>query len=222
MKKKVLLGFAFALACVSLVGCGKTTSQRVEDNMSEWTTVYYYGEGENYYASMSSGTREGEYLLNGKSEKKVDYALLSLKPSESMSAKVIKVKLTIGEEETEQELEINGLNGCYMVDLEKKLSGEENIKISYGGKEVALSNLSKDFAIDDKKAIEIGTTELEEKILACKSGRKLNAECYLRVMDKQANNFEEVFWVFTVINVKNENFSVIISTADGKVLAKND
>ena len=221
MKKKVLLSVLLMLVCVCFVGCGKTTYDRVEDNMSELTTVYYYGEGENYYASLSSGQREENYLLNGKSEKKVDFSLLSVKTSQNLSAKLIKVKVKIGEEETERELEINGLNGCYMVDLEKCVTGDETIEVTYNGETVALTNLSKDFAVDDKKALEIGVKELEEKILACKSGNKLNAECYLRVLDKKANNFSDVFWCFTVINVNNESYSVIISTVDGKVLAKN-
>lgn len=227
-KKKVLFGaiFSGALAVavavgIVLSGCGKSTLARTKENMSEWTSVYYYGECENFSASLSSGVREDPYLLNGKSEKKVDFSLLSVTLKEATSDKLIKAKVKIDGVESEQELEINGLNPCFMVDLEKRMTGNETVEISYAGQTLSLTNLSKDFAIDDEKAIEIAVKEIEDKILENKVGNNLNSECYLRVLDKDANNFDTVFWCFTVINVKNESFNVVISTKDGSVLAKS-
>jgi len=42
----------------------------------------------------------------------------------------------------------------------------------------------------------------------------------LKVLDKKANNFDNLFWCFTLLTNKNESYSVIISTVDGSVLAK--
>lgn len=72
------------------------------------------------------------------------------------------------------------------------------------------------------KAIEIASKELSKFIMKEKKMSSLNAECYLRVLDKRANNFQDMFWVFTVVNTKNENYSVVISTVDGSVLSKSE
>lgn len=202
---------------------GKTTQQRVLENMSEWTKSYYYGEGENFSASISAGEREKDYVMNGKSGENVDFALLTLRPNEEMNAKVVKVDITIGEETiSAQELELNAMNGTYMADIERSLTGEEAISVVFGEKTLTLENLSKNFGIDDKKAVEIGTQELETQITKCKHGTSLGAECYLRVLDKKENDFDELFWCFTVVNTEGENFSVVLSTVDGKILAKSD
>ncbi len=220
MKKKICLGLMLACLSIGLFGCGKTTADYVEDNMSEWTSVFYYGEAENFYASISSGVREEPYLMNGSSENKVDFALLSVCFNEGLGQDLIKATLTIDGTQSEVELEINGLNNCFMVDLERRLTGDEVVTLSYEGQEISLENLSNNFVVNDQQAIEIASAELEEEITKLKSGSHLNAECYLRVLDKQANNFDGTFWCFTVINVENETYSIIISTADGSILAK--
>lgn len=221
MKKKILLAFMLCFVGLSLCGCGANTLDMVKDNMSELTNVYYFGENADCYCSLSSGKREKEYLLNGQSGECVPFALLSLHPTENIAGKVVLVKVTIDGVESEKELEINSLNSAYMVDLEKEFSGEEKIAITFNGKVLTLECLSKNFAIDSQKALEIASKELADKITMKKSFSKLNAECYLRVLDKKANKQDGVFWCFSVLNVDNENYSVIISTTDGKVLAKS-
>ena len=109
-----------------------------------------------------------------------------------------------------------------MADIERSLTGDETISVTFVDEALALENLSKNFAIDDKKAVEIGVAELETQITKCKHGTNLGAECYLRVLDKQENGFDELFWCFTVVNTNGENFSAVISTKDGKVLAKSE
>lgn len=221
MKKKFLVFAMLVCVGVSLLGCGKSTFNLVCDNMSEWTKVYYFGENEDFYCSLSSGLREDNYLLNGTSEKKVDFALLTLNLTENSTAKILKVKVKIDGMESEKEMELNNLNNSYMLDLEQQLKGTENIEITYDGKSLILQNLSKDFVVDGNKALEIAAKELEEKILLKKTYNKLNAECYLRVLDKKANDFDGIFWCFTVLNCDNENYSIIISTVDGSILAKS-
>lgn len=222
MKKKIFLVGLLAVVAVSLFGCGKSLEARVEENLSERTCVYYFAEGEGCYATLSSGEREEEYLLNGKSENKVDFALLSIKPSTNTAAKLIKANVSINDHSQVYELELNDLNGAYMVDLEQRLSGDESIVVEYAGEALELQNLSKDFVIDDAKAIEIACNELAEKIDAIRKGNNLNAECYLRVLDKKANNFDDMFWCFTVVGTDKQTFSVIISTVDGSILAKSE
>ncbi len=225
MKKKLIFGVvAVLLVTVGflLFGChfAKSTQDRVQENMSEWTKTYFYGEGEGICVSLSAGLREGNYVLNGTSEKSVDFALLTIKLSETNGEKVIKADISVdGEITTGQELELHPLGHSYMVDLETSFTGNEDVEISFAGQNIKLENLSKNFQINDQKAIEIGTKQLEKQITKLKKWSNLNAECYLRVLDKKENNFDQIYWCFSVVNTDGENFSVIISTIDGSVLA---
>lgn len=221
MKKIVLVLMLFCIG-FTCFACGTTTEDLVKKNMSELTKVYYFGENDNFYCSLSSGQRESEYLMNGKSEESVDFSLLSLNLANPISAKAIKVDVTIDGQTNQAELEINSLNSAYLVDLEKELTGEEQISITYEGETLKMECLSKNFAVDYEKALNIASVEMEDKINLKKTYNSLNAECYLRVLDKKANNFDGTFWCFTVLNVDNENYSIIISTEDGSILAKSE
>ena len=219
MKKKILCILLIAVAVVAF-GCGKTTLSYVEDNMAEITKTFYFGENKTLYATLSSGQRENEYLLNGKAEPLVDFALLSVTFFEEAVANVITVEVSVNETKQTIELELNRMSGAYMADLERFFTGEETIIVEYNGEQLQLNNLSKDFKVQWKEALEIAVEQLQSEITKEKEYANLNAECYLKVLDKRANNFEEFFWCFTILNVKNESFSVVISTTDGSVLAK--
>ncbi len=220
MKRKVLLGVLVTILGISLFGCGKSTLTLMQENASEWTKVYYLGECDEFYATISSGEREKDYLMNGRKAESVDFALLTLNFATSPQKSAINVDVNIDGTSSTQELELNTLNNTYMLDLEKQLTGEESVSVSYGGKTLELVNMSKDFKIDDKKAMEIACKEMEKEITKKKSFNNLNAEIYLRVLDKKANNFDDLFWCLTILNVDNESFSIVISTVDGTVLAK--
>ncbi len=189
--------------------------------MSEQTDVYYFGENDKFYCSISSGKREETYLMDGRSGKNVDFALVRFDLSTPRTNKILKAKVSIDEVEKDVELEINSLESEYLCDLCQHLSGAEKISIEFEGQKQDLQNLSKDFSVDSEKALEIASKEMGDNILKVKSYNVLNAECYLSVMDKKANNFDQIYWCFTVLNVNNESFSIIISTKDGSVLAKN-
>ena len=219
MKKKIALTLMLLCVCGLCFGCGKNTSSYVLDNLSEVTKVYYFGQCDDFYAVLSSGTREKEYLIDGKSGDCTEFALLSLKMAENLSVPAFSVKVKINGEVLECEVEQNGM--YYMYDLARELSGSENVEIIYENTTLSLVNISKDFGVDYVRAVEIASENLKDKITLLKHGQALNAECYLRVLDKKANNFDDFFWCFTVVNINNENFSIIISTTDGKVLAKS-
>lgn len=222
MKKMTFLGLGLIVVCLSVVGCAKNTEDYVFDNLSEYTQIYYYGENENFYSTLSIGKRESDYLMNGKSENCVDFSLLCVHLEQSISSQTIVVTLNINGEESQKELELNTLNDIYMIDLEISLTADDNIEVEYNNSQIKLNPLSSNFSIDYKKAIKIASKELEDQILLKKSFSNLNAECYLRILDKKANNFDGMFWCFTVLNVSNESYSVIISTEDGSILAKSN
>lgn len=223
MKKKVFfLGILVAVLCVTLFSCGMSTIKLVEDNISEITKVYYYGENDSFSASIACGERENDYVTNGKSDDLVDFCLLSVNLNGDGRKELIKAKIKIGDNEENIELLVNKKNDAYMIDLERVLTGEEAVSIEVNGETLTLQPISNDFQIDYSRALEIACENLEDKIVRAKSFTNLNAECYLRVLDKHSNDLEGTYWCFTVFNVDGENFSIIISTADGSIFAKSE
>ncbi|MBE7076117.1 MAG: hypothetical protein E7375_03545 [Clostridiales bacterium] len=221
MKKKLFLALLiFCLPCICFA-CGRSTVDMIKDNLSEVTKTYYFAEGEDFYCVLSSGQREIEYLMDGQSGEVTDFGLLNVGFYEVRTDKVIKANVSIGRQTFEKELELNTLNNLYMTDLEVFYDINEDIVVEVDGKSVILQKLSSDFQVDYEEALEIASKELKEEIVSKKHFNTLNAECYLRILDKKANNFDEFFWCFTVLNNDNESFSVIISTQDGSILAKS-
>ena len=116
MKKKILcLTCILCFAMLALYGCGKTTLDFVQENMAEMTNVYYYGENDDFYCSLSLGQRENPYLLNGKCEKVVDFALLSVVFEETPSSSVVEVEVDIDGQKCQKELEKNSLNQSWWI-----------------------------------------------------------------------------------------------------------
>jgi len=91
--------------------------------------------------------------------------------------------------------------------------------ISFGLKEreelVTLKNLSNDWAVDYKKAVEIATNHLSNHLQNLYFNGKLNAECYLKIVAK--NDFEKKFWYFSVIDKSGKSASVLIDVETKEV-----
>ena len=220
MKKRAILMSIFSLMAVLFFGCGKTTADYVKENVAEITKTFYFAENENFYITLASGQREKEYLLDGRAQPLTDFALLSVTFFDDIPSEIINVEVTIDEEKRQVEMEYNSMTNSFLADLELLLNENEQIAVKYADQTLTLENLSKNFVIDWQQALNIAIKELKTEIEKEKKYANLNAEVYLKVLDKKANKFDNFFWCFTILNVKNESFSVIISTTDGSVLAK--
>ena len=217
---KKFLSFVFVI-CLSVLffGCGNDAVEKIEQNMSETTKVYYLGECEEFYCTLSSGTREKDYLLNGFSTDKVPFSLLTLKFFNQNNLNMIRIILNIENTQKEVDMELNPISGQFMVDLEKEIGNNKNISVIYNSKTCHLENLSKDFKIGYKKAIAIGASLFEKQILKNQSFGTLGCEGYLKVVDKKSGDYDEVFWAFSILDMDGKNWSAIISTEDGKILS---
>lgn len=217
---KKVLSFVFVI-CLSvlLFGCGTQAVSKIERNMSETTEVYYLGECEDFYCTLSSGTRERDYLLNGFSTEKVPFSLLTLNFFEQSELNIIKVDFVVDENQQEVELERHPISGQFMVDLEKQIGNDKSVSVIYNNKTCTFENLSKEFKVGYKKAIKIGAKLFEKQILKNQSFGTLGCEGYLKVVDKKSGKYDQVFWAFSIIDSDGKSWSAIISTEDGKILS---
>lgn len=216
MKKIFVAGLCLA-PMLALFGCGQTDCQTlVRENMSEKSDVYYFSDNADFLVSVCSGQREEKYAYDGKSDKKVDFALVIAELSQAQDEMV---KVTINGVESDLILEYNYRTGKHMADLERKLSDEEEISITYMDKTASLKCKSKDFKVSADQAIELGMKNLEEFISPLCQGKNFKGECYLKIMDGLSGGTSEPLWLFSVLDEKGEMKNVIISTNEPIVLA---
>ena len=197
-----------------LMGCGNRDN--VRENMSEITDIYFVGECNGDYASISVGQREEPYIKDGYSQKKCDFALVCLNVSTQYENMRMSAVIKINEEKHNILLEMVG--GSYMFDLERTLKSEDKISLIYGERTIDFVNKSGEFAIDQEKALEIGKQELKKQ-LDHYTKRSFEAECYLRVLGKETPEFNELFWCFTVVGRDEKVYNCIFSVSDGTIIA---
>ena len=216
--KKMLLPLLALPCCFLLGGCSTNYIQMTKDNMSEMTTSYFYGECQDFRVSLSSGEREEPYVYDGVSKEKCEFALINIDLSSTRDKESI--TFTIDGQADSVVVEYNPITSTFMADLEKKVEKESVISVKYGNTEISLSQSVKDFAIDCDKAIEVGVNEFNEEISSLIQSGQFKGECYLKILDKLTNNYEDPFWCFTIVDQKGNHLNCIIDVTTGEVLAK--
>ena len=219
--KKFGLFAMVALCAFTMFGCGGEVDlyTLVSNNMSEMSDVYFFSDNENLPVSLASGRREEPYVYDGESEAKCDFALIIARLDNSDSEYV---SVTIDGETEQVLLEYNYMTGTHVADLERRLTGEEKISISYLDQQANLICKSSEFVVSATQAIEIGASRLSTQIEQLRDGNTLNGECYLKLLDDVSGGFSEVFWLFSVYSNQGEMKNVIISTVSGDVLVGNE
>ena len=214
--KRILIFLFLFIFPIALTACGNANENLIKNNMSEITQDYFFGENDNYSVSLSCGKREEPYLLNGKSEKKVDFSLIVLKDKHQLLNKnFVEANFINNGENVNICLQYNPFNNCYMYDLGYKVSKEMAFQLN--AEIIQFEKIN--FNIDSQNAIKISCKMFEDLIENYKTDGKLYAEFYLKVLgDKQGDN---LYWCFTIIGQDDKCFNLILSTNDGKVVASD-
>ena len=222
MMKKLIVAFSLVFILFGVAGCGKTINNHVEENMSEITKDFYFGENDSVYATLSVGERESSYLYNGQSTESVDFALLTLTFKNGSSLNTVEVVLNDGTNSYDVELMSDDKSVDFMADIVNLFSFGEAFTLTYNNENVELTRISDEFGIDYQEALNIACENLKEELESCKIYNNFNAECYLRVLREKENNFDNLYWCFTCLNYEGESFSIVFSTVDGENLAKSE
>lgn len=221
MLKKVFITLSLLVVCLGVAGCGKTINNVVRENMSEITKVYYFGQNDDFYATLSVGERENEYFYDGKSTDNVNYALLTIKFNNYLNEDIIWIQVASGENSIRVEAEYNDMSDTFMVDIVDEIELSDTVFVNYNGSSAELEKVSTNFTIQYDKAIDIACENLQSELENLKSYSHFNGECYLRILNQKENNFDDFYWCFTCLGQDESNFSIIISSVDGSILAKS-
>ncbi len=215
MFKKVILTAFLFFALVGLTACESNCKRLVEENMSEITKEYYYGQNDEMYASLLVGERESDFLYDGISTKNVDYVLLCVNFVTSPKADAVCVNVTTNDTTTEIELLYKESEDAYLKDIVGAVEVGDYLDISYKGSVLRLEKCN--FAISSDEALDIACNYLYDTLNEYKYYNNFYAECYLTVVKER--EFEEFYWSFMCIDKEEQSTSILISTADGKVIS---
>ncbi len=202
--------FAFA-------GCGQVdTINLLKNNLSEVSDVYYFSQDPVLKVSICSGKREEPYIYDGKSCDKLDFALITADIEGSDSEMVT---ISINGVAEDVILEFNYKTGTHMADLGRKLSGSEKIEFKYLDQTTTLECKSNSFVVSSDDAILLGYQTLQNQIDSLVQDGEFKGEAYLKIIDSLSGGFEDVFWLFSILDQNGEMKNLIISTQEGIVLA---
>ena len=175
MMKKLIVAFSLVFILFGVAGCGKTINNHVEENMSEITKDFYFGENDSFYATLSVGERESSYLYNGQSTESVEFALLTLTFKNGSSLNTVEVVLNDGANSYDVELMSDDMSVDFMADIVNLFSFGEAFTLSYNNENVELTRISDEFGIDYQEALNIACENLKEELESCKIYNNFNA-----------------------------------------------
>lgn len=222
-KKIVLLSL---LICVFMFGgCDQDLNQKLQTNISEFCTSYFIGETQNYYVEVFGGEREEPYELNGISEEKVTYSIVSITPkSSNTQADEIEYCVELNGKTYEGAFDESPFDGTLAADFCTSLKEDDTIfvyiKLRDNTEVAKMTCLSNTFLIEYSTALSNIATNSVNEILSATENLSLGFECYVQVINKMPM-LEKYFWCVNIVINNGKILTYIIDIETGEILAKN-
>lgn len=218
MKKIFALIFLLFFCSFFLISC--KNNQKIEENISEITEIYFYGENNDgdLKCSISVGQREDPYKVDGIHNPTCDFSLISLK-SKVYQSEQINVAIFLNNICYELILYFNPVTGVYINDLGFAINENDVVFIKFNDVNFNLYNLSKDFKINYKEALSISIERLQDELSNLFSRGKFLGECYLKILSNP--NDDRLFWLFTIQTRNEDSINLIISIDSGEIIMQN-
>lgn len=203
MKKLI---FLFLIPALLFCGCG---NDYVKSNMAEITNLFFVGQAEDDYGSISVGEREINYQKDGICGKTCPFSLISLAVSGYF---LMFLDCNISINGVSQQIQLENVGGNYMFDLEYALLPSDSVEIEYMNRKMTFSR--KDFAISPDDAIELAKKELKTEI----DSHKNDSEFYLQVLREERAGLPSLFWGFTMVTRDKQTFTCVVDTNTGEII----
>ena len=204
--KKILLSLMILFASVGVFACQKAQKQKLEDKLSEVTKIYFEAKGEELKGNISIGQREKNYVIDGKHGECCDFSLIQIKFNTQPLANKIDVVLNINEKNVPTTLDFNPINNSYMGDLGYALNNDDKISLLYQDYVLNFENVSKNFQVDYKKAIEIAINDFGEELNAFYNKDNFKGEGYLKILNQSIDGKDKLYWILTIVG-ENKRFN---------------
>jgi len=223
----------FSLICLVLIllinfsGCKTNLSNDIQDKLSEVRFNLFSCSNEFINIKFTSGFREDPYVLNGKSENKKEFGVITVKFLMDTTNKngMPNFIITISDMDFDGEFELNPFDQTYVQDIETFVLDASDIQIKVTWQdfefESKMDNISKTFNYTHKDALEVFIKEYKTNI---EKYLKINTdfEVYVKIINDPSLEIDKNYFYVCLITNSGESLSVIIDPMTSKILAKNE
>ena len=212
---------------ITIFGCSNDIDLIVQESLSEVRYNLFVAGNEEINVKFMSGFREDPYVLNGKSENKKEFGVLTVKFLKNISNKnaTPNFVITISDMDFDGELELNPFDQTYVQDIETFVLNDSSISIKIGfgdfGFKGSLKNVSNDFVINHKEALNIFVKEYKKNIQALNKNEK-DFEVYVKIINDPSLEIDKNYYYVCLLSSTGESFSLIIDPYSANILAKNE
>ena len=224
--RKMLIVFLLIYPII-VFGCSNNIDLIVQESISEVRYNLFVTGNEEINVKFTSGFREDPYILNGKSENKKEFGVITVKFLKNFSNKKANpiFVITISDMDFDGELELNPFDQTYVQDIETFVLDDSSvsIKISFGDFtfEGNLKSVSNDFAINHKEALNIFVKVYKKDIQVLNKNGK-SFEVYVKIINDPSLEIDKNYFYVCLISSSGESFSLIIDPYSANILAKNE
>ena len=226
MKKFVFLFSVCLITIMLFPGCTNLkVYELAKNNIAEQRENLFVGENENIKATLISGKREKEYVINGYCTEPCEFGVLTftIKNEQNLSDNVNYV-LTIGTTRFDGILEKNPYDGTYVCDIKKTVLNEEMIsaKIIAGEfvESVELKSVILNWNVNHDDALKLACKELNKELETFIENDVFNGECYIKILNDSDIGDTSYFWYVNFVSRNGKNYAVIINPISNEIMAK--
>ncbi|MDR3021925.1 MAG: hypothetical protein LBU60_04560 [Clostridiales bacterium] len=223
--KKAYLTIVFVLLCsVLLIACNNIFDKNIE-NISEFRPDLYILQTDEYSIEVVSGFREKAFLIDGQTNGQVDFAIITVIPSDGVSDNVrYDFELKFSNQTFKGTMAVHPFNENYLYEIPVRTYGQP-LSLSLTRQqsktnEFELQTVFENNMINHVRALQIATNRLKTQISSIKKNGKLLGEIYLMFVKNPVNNGGGYFWYIAIHSFDNKTFAVLIDPVSEKILAE--
>ena len=219
--RKVFIFFTLFMVFFLVSGCKNNIYTICKKEISETRTCYYFGKNDKYVASVTSGEREEEYILNGEHTKNVPYTVLVVDFIETKLNTLPNFELSIDGKIYSGEMELNPFNGTFCVDLGVQIEDNLDVELSLleESKKMDLISVSSLWQVDYSLAFDIAINAFGERLNNYIENGKLQGEIFQKLISLNRYSAEDIYWNICLFLKNGEILTCTIDVITGQVVA---
>lgn len=211
MKKRILI-FVLVVCTLFVTACSSGYG-KYDNKISELRSYVYEGACENFTVTAVSGEREQPFEIDGQASKRVDFAVITVKPKVFDISASYDYKITYDGNEYEGQLVRHPFNETYSVEIGVKITDDFVVSINGDECEISMTSVKKDGFISANKAFDIALERLNNTVKQLE-----NYEIYIRFTKNPVNEEDGYFWYVAFVDGEN-TYAVLINPETAEIVA---
>lgn len=218
--------YFLGLVVILISGCNNNFNNKIQESLSEVRYNLYSVSNEQINVTFMSGFREDPYVINGKSENKKEFGIITVKFLGEITNKsgLPNFIITINNVDFDGEFELNPFDQSYVQDIETYVLDNYEISIKIMWQDFVfegdMKNISNGFNCNHKQALNIFTKEYKKEIEKLIK-QNTSFEIYVKIINDPSLEIDKNYFYVSLVSINGQNFSIIIDPLNAKILAKS-